>query len=276
MSKGFVMMAIGDDYVAQACLCAMSIKQSGNMYPVSIITNNKVPSLYQTLFDKIIEIPWTNKDTDRFATTDRWKIYHASPYEETIVLDTDILVLQSLNDFWKELNNYDLYFVSNAYTYRHDLITSNYYRKAFTENKLPNLYSAVHYFKKGDTSHEFYKWVELVSNNWELFYGQYCKEHYPKAPSMDVTYAIVSKILDIDTEIYNSKSKYPMFVHMKARIQGWKIPAETWQTKVGAYLTENGHLTIGNTLQQGIFHYTENSFARQEFLGRYAKMIGLE
>ena len=181
-----------------------------------------------------------------------------------------------MNNFWHTLNNYNLYFISNAYTYRHKLITNNYYRKAFVANNLPNLYSAVHYFKKGDYSHEFYKWVELVSNNWEFFYGQFCKEYYPKAPSMDVTYAIVSKILDIDTEILNIKSKYPLFVHMKNRIQEWKIPADTWQTKVGAYLTDNGSLTVGNTMQQGIFHYTENNFARQELLDRYSNMLGLE
>lgn len=276
MSKGFVMMAVGDNYVLQACLCAMSIKQSGNEYPVSIITNDVVPKQYISLFDQIIPIPWTDETTDRFATNVRWKIYHATPYNETIVLDTDILILQNLDELWSIASNYNVYFVSNAYTYRHKKVTSNYYRKAFTENNLPNLYSAVHYFKKGDFAHEFFSWVELVSNNWELFYGQYCKHHYPKAPSMDITYAIVSKILDVDTEILNTKTMYPTFVHMKPRIQDWKYPPTSWQTKVGAYLTDECNLTIGNTLQQGIFHYTENNFLRQEFLDRYASAIGLE
>ena len=276
MSKGFVMMAVGRDYVLQACLCAMSIKHTGNMFPISVITNDKIPSKYKKLFDKVVKIPWSNNKVDRFATTDRWKIYHASPYEETIILDTDILILQSLNDFWKTLANYNLYFLTTVHTYRHKEVTSNYYRKAFTENKLPNLYSAVHYFKKSPEAHNFYKWVELVSNNWEFFYGQFCKEFYPKLPSMDITYAIVSKILDIDTEVVNSKSKFPMLVHMKPRIQEWRHVSTSWQTKVGAYLTDDCLLTIGNTLQQGVFHYTENDFVRQEFLDRYANAIGLE
>ena len=279
MSKGIVMLAQNSEhnYVLQACLCAMSIAVTNPETKVSLITNNRVPKKYKSLFDKVIRIPWEvqKNSFQAMSTSERWKIYHASPYDETIVLDTDMLVLQDISNWWTFLENYDLYFVNNVLTYRGDQVVDNYYRKAFKANDLPNLYTGFHYFQKGEKAHEFYKWMELVINNWELFYGQYVTEYYPKYPSMDVTAAIVSKILNCDTDITNSIVKYPTFTHMKPMIQGWKHPGETWQEKVGVYLTLDLNLTIGNHLQSGIFHYVEKDFINDDILKRYEDYLGI-
>lgn len=270
MTKGFVLLAEGTDYVTQAALCAMSLKASGNKYPVTLLTCDEVPTKYKSLFENILDIPWYVKTDSVFKTENRWKIYHASPYDQTIVLDTDVLVLQDLEFWWNFLETYDLYYIDKVYTYRKELVNDTHYRKAFIANKLPNLYNGIHYFKKSELAHEFYKWVELVSNNWELFYGQYCKEYYPKQASMDVTVAIVTKILELDNTITNKKYPYPYFVHMKPKIQGWKkqVP-NSWQKKVGTYLTDDLKLKIGNHLQDTIFHYTENDFITTEVLEKY-------
>lgn len=259
MTKGYVVYANGNTYVEQAHLLALTLRRY-NSNPISIITNSKLSSNQKKVFDQIIEIPWEDKKIDRFDTGNRWKVYHASPYDQTIVFDSDVLVLQNLDTFWKFLENYKIYFPSSVNTYRGNKVVSNYYRKAFAANKLPNIYSTVYYFCKGDYAHEFFKLVELISNNWELFYGQFCKEFYPKVPSMDITHSIASKILDIDTEITNIRTMFPNIVHMKTHCQEWKRPTESWQDKVGCYLNNEGHLKIGNYIQDCIFHYTEDSF----------------
>jgi len=143
MSRGFVMLAQNNDYdyVLQSCLCAMSIHATNEFAKVSLITNDNVPTKYKKYFDKIIPIPWTeNKDTSLAkSSSERWKIYHATPYKETIVLDSDMLVLQNIHSWWEFLSNYDLYFVSKTQTYRGDTVHDTYYRKAFIANNLPNL-----------------------------------------------------------------------------------------------------------------------------------------
>ena len=53
MDKGYVMVAMGDDYVRQACLCAMSIKKTQTINNVSIVTSDTVPEEYKSVFDKI-------------------------------------------------------------------------------------------------------------------------------------------------------------------------------------------------------------------------------
>lgn len=280
MSKGFVMLAQNSeyDYVQQASVCAMSILATNPNAKISLITNDTIPEKYIHLFDQIILIPWNEtKDTHlNHSVSERWKIYHASPYDETIVLDTDMLVLQDISSWWKFLSNYKIYFPSNVLTYRGATTTGNYYRRAFTANNLPNLYVGLHYFKKCDFAHEFYKWIELVTNNWELFYGQFVQEHYPRYPSMDVTVAIVSKILDCDTEITNSLVKYPTFTHMKPYIQEWQRPSIKWQDKVGVYLSQDLKLTIGNHIQTGVFHYTEKDFISDDIVQRYENYLGVK
>lgn len=272
-SKGFLIYAEGAEYVKQAYLAAMSIRATQNSFPVSIVTSDIVPKEYKWAFDKIIDIPWYTPSDGRFKTEHRWKLYHATPYEETIVLDADVLVLQNLDYLWGFFKNYDLYYPTRVFTYRKDLVTSDFYRKAFTANNLPNVYNTLHYFKKCEKSKEYFAWVELINNNWELFYGHFCKEHFPKQASMDVTCAIAAKIVDIDTEITNAALDVPVIVHMKPAIQGWTQKCSDWQTRVGTYLTDDLKLKIGNHLQDTVFHYTEDSFVTNEIIRKYESCL---
>ena len=279
MSKGIVVLAQNNDavdYVQQACLLAMSIKVTNPTDKISVITNDAVPDCYVELFDQIIPIPFSDDaENSDWKIENRWKIYHASPYEKTLVLDTDMLVLQDISAWWEFLDRYEIYFTTNVYTYRQDLVHSDFYRKTFTANNLPNLYTGLHYFKKSNTAKEFYSWVELITQNWELFYGKFAKEHYPGRPSMDVTAAIAAMILDCEREITNSKTKIPTFTHMKPQIQNWKTTKTNWQDCVDTYVSSECDIVIGNHLQTGIFHYTENNFVTETIINRYRTLLNV-
>lgn len=279
MNRGIVVLAQNNkktNYVLQACLLAMSLKVSNPNEKISIVTNNRIHKDYKPLFDKIIRIPWNDASKNsNWKVENRWKIYHVTPYEETIVLDTDMLVLQNIDSWWNLLSKYDLFFTTNVTTYRGETVTDNYYRKAFVANELPNIYTGLYYFKKSAKSHEFFTWLEIVVNNWELFYGNYNKQSYNKWLSMDISAAIVTKILNIEHEITNKRAKFPTFVHMKPKIQGWKENIESWQDAVGIYLSDDCKLKIGNYLQNGIFHYTEDSFVTDEIIDVYRNYLNV-
>jgi len=265
MSKGFIVLAQNTDtidYVRQAYALALSIKHSQQtINNISIITNDIIPEQYKFVFDQIIKIPWGDSSANsRFKVENRWKIYHASPYDQTIVLDTDMLVLDDISSYWSTFENYEVYYTSKVLDYRNKIISSNYYRKAFTANNLPNFYSGLHYFKKSEFAKEFYSWVELITNNWELFYGKYVSEHYPERPSMDISAALAGKIMQVTEKITNSKYDPVTFTHMKSRIQGWADPGDSWMNSVAVYFDHECQLKIGNFQQQGVFHYTEKEF----------------
>jgi len=278
-TRGVVVLAQNTDehdYVLQACLLAMSLKVTNPTTLISVVTNNTVNEEYINLFDQIIPIPFEDDAADsNWKIENRWKIYYASPYDQTLVLDTDMLVLQDISSWWKFLSNYELFFTSKVFTYRNEEISSDYYRKTFTANNLPNLYSGLHYFEKSKFAIEFYKWLELVMQNWQLFYGSYAKEFYPKRPSIDVSAAIVAKLLDCDAKITNKISSFPTFTHMKPYVQNWSEPRNRWQDCVGTYITRDCKIKIGNYEQLGILHYTENDFVTPEIIERYRNYLNV-
>jgi hypothetical protein len=132
----------------------------------------------------------------------------------------------------------------------------------------------VSYFKKADFTKEYFKWVEDISNNWELFYGKFVNHNYPKTPSMDVTVSLTAKILDCEDSTSNNNS-IVTFTHMKPMIQNWEKPTESWQDSIGSYFNEDCRLKIGNFQQTGIFHYTEYSFLNDNMINRFEKKLGI-
>ena len=281
MSKGIVVLAQNnntDNYVDQACLLAMSLKVHNSNTPISIITNDKVPSEYTKLFDKIISIPFNDAAEDaEWKVENRWKIYHASPYDETIVMDTDMLVLQNIDVWWDFLSNYELFFTSKVFTYRGVEADTAYYRKTFIANNLPNLFAGFHYFKKCEFAQEFYTWLELVMQNWESFYEQQLEpNNRPKHLSVDVCAAIVTRILNCEDKITNKVVKFPSFTHMKPNCQGWNKTQSSWQDQTGVYISKDCSIKIGNYAQTGILHYTEKDFLEKSpALERYRNLVNV-
>jgi hypothetical protein len=273
MTKGYVVLAQNTDtidYVRQAYALALSLKLSQQTVSnISIITDDIVPEEYKSVFENIIPIPWGDAAVNsRFKVENRWKIYHASPYIQTVVLDTDMLVLDDLSSFWNTFEHYDVYYTGKVLDYRNKLVTSDYYRKAFTTNQLPNLYSGLHYFKKSDFAKEFYSWVEVITNNWEMFYGHFVSEHYPERASMDITAALAAKVMDVAEKVTNTKHDPVTFVHMKSRIQGWAEPTDSWMQSVAVYFDDDCELKIANYRQQGVFHYTEKDFLTDKIVSK--------
>ena len=269
MSRGFCIFAQNNnktDYVRQAYALALSIKHFCPGEKVCIITNDKLTTKQKKVFDDIINIPWTDQSQDsEWKIENRWKIYHASPYNKTIVMDADMLLVNDIRHWWRELEKYKLFFVSNVRTYRNELVTTNYYRKTFVVNNLPNLYSGIHYFEKSDEAKAFFILLELIVTNWELFYTEFAKERYQKWCSIDLCAAIACKILGLETEITNPNS-FITFTHMKTHAQNWHVIPEYWTKVIGSYLQNNGTLMLGNFVQTNVLHYVENEFLTDKII----------
>lgn len=279
MSRGIVVLAQNTEkvnYVDQACLLAMSLKVHNPNTKISLVTNDKVEK--ENLFDKIIPIPFgDHAEHSDWKVENRWKLYHASPYDKTIVMDTDMLVLQNIDVWWDFLENYEIYFTNKVLTYRGTPSDTKFYRKTFIDSNLPNLFSGLHYFKKCEFAQDFYAWLELVVNNWQTFYEQQLMpQSRPQHVSIDVCASIVAKILDCEDEITNSISSLPTFVHMKSHCQDWKEVENNWLDKVGFYISKNCEIKIGNFIQNGVLHYTEDNFLEKTpVVERYRSLLNV-
>jgi hypothetical protein len=272
-NKGFLILAQNNkdvDYIKQAYALALSIKFSQATYNnVSLVTNDVVPEEYASVFDNILSIPWEDnaKDSD-WKIENRWKLYHVTPYEETIVLDSDMLLLEDITLWWNHLENYDLKFCSKIKNYKSEIVKQDtVHRKAFISNNLPNVYFALHYFKKSDFAHEFYKTLEFVVNNWELCYGKFAPNEYQNWLSIDLASAIAIEILDISYNVTDLNCPLE-FIHMKPAIQGWALTPSKWQDTVHSLFTTSGELLIANIKQFKLFHYVEKDFITPVILSK--------
>jgi hypothetical protein len=273
VSKGFLLFAQNTDsvnYVEQAYALALSIQNSqSDIKSVSLITNCKVPKKYSKVFDQIIPIPWyTDTQVNGLAAEHRWKFYYATPYEETIVLDTDMLMLDDISTWWKYCENFDVKFCSRVKNYKLETIYQDkFHRKTFISNKLTNPYFALHYFKKNQAAYEFYKVLEFVCNNWEWCWDRFASDNYQKWLSMDLAAAVAIEITGRHEYVIDNVSPLE-FVHMKPLIQNWTPTPSSWQDTVPYIYNTRGELVVGNIKQDKLFHYVEKNFLTKRLLAR--------
>jgi len=267
MSQGFLIFAQNnstDDYAKQAYLCALSGTYSGNKN-FTLVTDKQVPQEYYLVFDRVIVLEEDKAKDSEWKIENRYKAFDLSPYDETIVLDSDVIVLEKID--WNLFKEYEIYFTQNPVTYKGKAVTTEYYRKAFVQNMLPNIYVGMYYFKKCKKAAQFFALLEVVLGDWQDFYDIYCSNYKPQHVSIDVCAAIVCDMM----ELYDIRTEDVVnFVHMKLHAQGWQQTNEKWQQKVDWYM--NNDLKIGNYTQRGIFHYTEKDFC-DIILKRYQECI---
>jgi hypothetical protein len=256
MTQGYLVMAQGEIYARQAEHLARSITSTQtSINKLSIITDQTVDA---TLFDKVILIE------NDLAVDSTWKIenrvnfYDLTPYDETVILDSDMLFLTDVSHWWKMLNNYDLLLTNKVLTYRGETVSQSPYRSTFRTNQLPDVYSAFAYFKKSGTALEFFTLVKSIVLNWSKWTQNYAPVAPQKFPSIDLAMAIALKVLDIEDSA-TSKLAYPTFTHMKGYCQGWKQPIEEWNSVLGIYNTA-GKIKLGPYEQTGILHYVKKDF----------------
>lgn len=269
MTRGFLVLAQNSDtdYLRQAYALALSIKATQpNINNISLVTNDNIPEEYRSVFDKIVPIPFgDHAENSTWKVENRWKLYHASPYDQTIVFDADVLVLENIENVWQFVNDRPLLFSSYVKDYKNRVITSTTYRKVFVENSLPDLYSGMFYFKKCDTALEFFKLVEFITYNWQRIYHEVTPKSTQKFFSMDVTFAIASKILGIDDENILANSLFT-FTHMKPALQGWDPIPESYLSQVMVSFNSKKELFINNIRQSGVFHYVEDKFLTDQII----------
>ena len=277
MSKGFLVFAENTksvNYLEQAYALALSIKATQKeTTAVSLMTNDKVPKKYLQVFDKIIPLPFKAEPTASiYKPENRWQFYYATPYDETIVLDADMLLVDDISDWWTYCADHDLKICSRIKNYKHEVIKEDrVHRLVFVENKLTNPYFALHYFKKNQVAYEFYKVLEFVVTHWEFNRGTFAPNEPQLWPSMDLATAIAIEITGQHQSVIDNCSPLE-FVHMKPALQGWDITPSTWQDAVPFVLNSKGNLVLGNIVQPKAFHYVEKNFLSKKIIARLEEL----
>ena len=195
-----------------------------------------------------------------------------SPYDETVILDTDMVFPTDVSHWWDTLSDKDIWACTNVKTYRGENAVdhNNYYREYFVKNNLPNVYTAFFYFKKSDQATEFFNFVEIIFQNWQRFFFKYMPNGKPEKLSADVVYALAIQLLGIKEETtVDDLTELPTFTHMKSFIQD--VPSgsfldEKWTLSMPTYFSDIKTFKIGNFQQQYPFHYVDKNWLTDDII----------
>jgi hypothetical protein len=267
MSRGYFVVAQNNaktDYVRQAYALALSILAQSPDANISVMTNDDVPTKYKKVFDQVIDIPWGDLSEDsKWKINNRWKIYHRTPYRQTTVFDTDMLVLDNLDYTWTSLQHVSYHFTKDVLTYRQEPVTSRYYRKAFDANNLPNPYVAMFQFNKSNETKEFFVLLEIIMKNWKIFYSKYAPNSMQNWCSVDMCAAIALKILGTANISVNNNNMLS-FVHLKSHAQNLSNPLIK-STDLTCDVGDTG-LFLNGYKQKGVLHYVDDEFLTDEII----------
>lgn len=287
MSRGYIVIAQNTksvDYLQQAYALALNLKLTQSTVNnltvcVDSITKKLITNKHKKVFDHIVDIPW-NDDAEQmdWKINNKWKYLYMTPYDETVILDTDMMFPSDVSHWWDILSQRDVWATTKVRTYKGEIVNSDYYRKYFTLNNLPNVYTAFFYFKKCELASELFAMNEIIFQNWQRFFFKYMPKGKPEFLSGDVAFALSMKLLGIEHECTRENiDTVPTFVHMKSHIQN--IPTslidENWTNTLPTYYRSYKDFHIGNFAQHLPFHYVEKDWITSNMIKQMEKDYGI-
>jgi hypothetical protein len=260
VNRGFVILAQNTDkvdYVKCAAALAKSIKDVMPKESITLVTMNLVTSNYAKYFDHVVELPFgeLEPDSDWKLSNDR-QVYAASPYDYTIKLEADMYIPKDISYWWDVLKDRDLVVSTTIRNYKQDISDVRVYRRFIDDNKLPDCYNAITYFKKSRLAEGFYAIVYDVFEHWEQ-YRAILKCKTDELVTTDWAYAIASHILGVENTTLPAFTDMSM-IHMKQFING--TYTEDW-TDTFVYEILPDQIRVQTVPQMYPFHYHKKTFA---------------
>lgn len=262
------------DYLKLAYVQAMSAKltQTHSQYAVMTTYDTPIPDKYKVVFDHVLrmDIDWAKGEEWKLAN--EWQAHDMSPFEQTLKVDADVLFFQDLASWWAIYDRYDFVPAVSAYTYRGNKSESDYYRKCFTSNDLPNIYTGMMYFRRCDQVRDYFYLARDLYYHWDKVSLEFMDHTRPSHPSTDVVFALAAKLMEMDVH-----HDFSGFVHMKRYMQD--VPTylitDRWYKNLSYYFDANMMLYIENIAQRRPFHYQDKGFITDEIILRYEKALGI-
>jgi hypothetical protein len=189
MTQGILIFAFnseGIDYIKMAILSAKRAKKFLNK-PVSLVTDSRQHLMEKfpndvSVFDKIIDSVDPTTQTKRFyngtseftkyvwKNSNRADSYTVTPYDETLVIDSDFIINSSfLSYVWKQPNDFLIYTKHNDLAGWRDTREFDF----VSEQSIPFYWATVFFFKKSKQNDSFFSLIKHIKENWMYFVKLY-------------------------------------------------------------------------------------------------------
>ncbi len=225
MNHGAVIFALNNtdiDYIKLAVFAAKRVNHYLDL-PVTLITDNKnwlEKHFSDYKFDKVIEIvnePFSTRilydgefssKTIDWKNTTRYQAFDLSPYDKTLVIDSDFIVSSSIlkNAF---TNNYDFQIYKNSFDLCNWRNEDEF--KRLNQYSIPFYWATAFVFEKNKFTEAFFILVNYIKNNYKYFKLLYSIN--PRSPVFRNDYAF-----SIAINIMNGKTKGEFAVDLPGKM----------------------------------------------------------
>ena len=259
MSRGYLLFAIDTEnvnYTQLALACALTIKitQPDGYNSVALVTNSPNDN---PVFDHVINY------TGPTGMDARSRAYDYTPFDETVLLDADMLFLKDMSHYWNYMHK-DLFVCTSPQNHKGHSFSYGYYRRLFEDNKLFDVYNAWTYFRKTQQVKDFFDTVKLLTDHPEQFISQCLPMSNLTTIPTDEAFALALGMLDIDA--VESRWDFPRITHMKPMVQGWNEYTVDWQDKLRFQLDQQGQVKLGPWAQTELLHYVNKELITDDII----------
>lgn len=189
MSKGVLLFAHNNDtvdYVQQAVFCAKRVKRFLNL-PVTLVTDKQsvanFPFDINKYIDNIVYQDVENQHNfrtfrnssidgvrDKWFNTNRFLAYELSPYQQTLVLDTDVVLC---NSNLLQLFNSNKQFSATKHYKQFSHMCEDSSVAKISLNSVPMYWATIMYFTKSEIAKTVFDTVQHIYNNWLWYKNLY-------------------------------------------------------------------------------------------------------
>jgi len=172
MNRGILLFAFNTeqvDYVKMAIATAKRANHFLNL-PVSVVTNVDAEHIDYAFDTVIIENADKSnvKNNKVWANKGRYRAFELSPYDETLVLDTDYLI--NSDTLLKPFDMYHDFMCHNRTSF---LMTPVQPPEKLSDNSFETLWATVMYFKKTNRAKHIFQCMEMIQKNYDHYINLY-------------------------------------------------------------------------------------------------------
>lgn len=221
MNRGVLLFAFNNDtvnYYDTAVYCAERIKHFLNL-PVSLVTDvSSLPSVPDEIFDLVTVV---SPQPDNFKGSNsvwinkgRYRAYELTPYNETIVLDTDYIVNSD------QLNTiFDIYDDFMCAKYASYMMFNDVPKDVVSKSSFDCAWATVMAFKKSKKAEQIFDCIKMVQENYIHYSNLYAFVPMPYRND----YALAIALHIVNGGIEDTSNYIPwQLVHVNERAKVYK------------------------------------------------------
>ncbi|MDP6775113.1 MAG: hypothetical protein QGI63_12700 [Rhodospirillales bacterium] len=201
-TRGFVYAATGKDYVEEVVRAVRHTRQHHRDTPIIVFTDaESQPPTHDRVAD--IDVTVRALENPVYSVRDKIKAMRASPFERTLLIDTDTVIVDSIDEIFDALDHFEV------------LASIAPYRRMFAWESdalpecMPQLNAGVIAFRLGREKRAFF-------DIWEYLDNQYPEDH--DQPSFRLALIKARIRYGVLPPEYNFRAEYPQFAGTKVKL----------------------------------------------------------